>query len=66
MPRRSGFEKRSGPGVFRDFDPTIMVMAIRGSLDAAIGRAVVDPDSDTAACARELADLFDHATRKHS
>ncbi|MFE9327665.1 TetR family transcriptional regulator [Nocardia sp. NPDC052278] len=53
-------------GVFRDFDPTVMVIAMRGALDAAIARASVDPDFDTAACARELADLFDYATRKHS
>ncbi|MFX0581306.1 TetR family transcriptional regulator [Nocardia nepalensis] len=53
-------------GAFRDFDPTIMVLAMRGALDAAIARAAVDPDFDTAACARELADLFDYATRKHS
>ncbi len=50
-------------GVFRDFDPAIMVMAMRGALDAAIARAASDPEFDTAACARELADLFDHATR---
>ncbi|MGX1778477.1 TetR family transcriptional regulator [Nocardia brasiliensis] len=51
-------------GVFREFDPAVMVLAIRGALDAAIARASVDPDFDTAACARELADLFDYATRK--
>ncbi|BAW07926.1 TetR/AcrR family transcriptional regulator [Nocardia seriolae] len=51
-------------GVFRDFDPAVMVMAIRGSLDAAIARAAVDPGFDTDATARELAELFDRATRK--
>ncbi|QIS22230.1 TetR/AcrR family transcriptional regulator [Nocardia terpenica] len=53
-------------GVFRDFDPAVMVMAMRGAIDAAVLRASADPDFDTAACARELADLFDHATRKQS
>ncbi|MFG1796301.1 TetR/AcrR family transcriptional regulator [Nocardia sp. NPDC049149] len=53
-------------GAFRDFDPAILVLAMRGALDAAIARAAVDPDFDTAACARELADLFDHATRRQS
>lgn len=53
-------------GAFRDFDPTIMVLAIQGAREAAITRARVDHDFDTAACARELADLFDHATRHQS
>jgi AcrR family transcriptional regulator len=53
-------------GAFRDFDPAVMVMAIQGARDAAIARARVDPDFDTAVCARELADLFDRATRKHT
>ncbi|WP_069160385.1 TetR/AcrR family transcriptional regulator [Nocardia altamirensis] len=53
-------------GAFRDFDPAVLVLAMRGALDAAIARAAVDPDFDTAACARELADLFDHATRRQS
>lgn len=51
-------------GEFREFDPAVMVMAIRGALDAAIARAGADPAFDTAACAHELAELFDHATRK--
>ncbi|MFI5778893.1 TetR/AcrR family transcriptional regulator [Nocardia sp. NPDC051570] len=51
-------------GAFRDFDPAIMVMAIRGAREAAIARARIDPDFDTTSCARELADLFDRATRK--
>ncbi|MFB8005127.1 hypothetical protein [Nocardia sp. NPDC056000] len=51
-------------GVFRDFDPAVMVMAIRGSLDATIARASVDPTFDTAAAARELAAIFDRAIGK--
>lgn len=60
------FRQGQRAGVFRDFDPEIMVLSIRGALDAAYGRAAVDPNFDTAACARELADIFDHATRKQS
>ncbi|MGO4649937.1 TetR/AcrR family transcriptional regulator [Nocardia sp. 2YAB30] len=60
------FRQGQRAGVFRDFDPETMVMAIRGALDAAYGRAAVDPDFDTAACARELADIFDYATRRQS
>ncbi|MEC3953660.1 TetR/AcrR family transcriptional regulator [Nocardia sp. CDC153] len=51
-------------GVFRDFDPVVMITAIRGALDAAIARAAHDPGFDTAVAARELAELFDRATRK--
>ncbi|MFE3051945.1 TetR/AcrR family transcriptional regulator [Nocardia sp. NPDC059239] len=51
-------------GAFRAFDPVVMLMAIRGSVDAAIARAAADPAFDTAACAQELADIFDRATRK--
>lgn len=53
-------------GAFRDFDPVVMVMAIRSAMDAAIARAGTDPSFDSAACARELADLFDRATRKEA
>ncbi|AYF76732.1 TetR family transcriptional regulator [Nocardia yunnanensis] len=51
-------------GVFRTFDPAVMVLAIRGALDAAIARAAFDPHFDAAATAGELADIFDRATRK--
>ncbi|RJO73625.1 TetR family transcriptional regulator [Nocardia panacis] len=51
-------------GEFRDFDVPTMVLAIRGARDAAIARAIADPNFDTAACARELADTFDIATRQ--
>jgi AcrR family transcriptional regulator len=60
------FRQGQRAGVFRDFDPAIMVLAIRGAIDAAYGRAAVDPNFDTAACAHELADVFDHATRAQS
>ena len=43
-----------------------MVMAKRGAFDAAIARGGVDPDFATAACARELADIFDYAPRRQS
>ncbi|MEV6560440.1 TetR family transcriptional regulator [Nocardia sp. NPDC051756] len=53
-------------GAFRAFDPAVMGLAIRAARDAAVARAADDPDFDAAACARELADLFDRATRKQS
>ncbi|MEU7144859.1 TetR family transcriptional regulator [Nocardia sp. NPDC046473] len=53
-------------GEFRSFDPAIMALAIRSARDAAVARAGDDADFDAAGCARELADLFERATRKQS
>ncbi|WP_405162607.1 TetR family transcriptional regulator [Nocardia sp. NBC_01499] len=53
-------------GAFRAFDPAIMALAIRSARDAAVARAGDEPGFDTAACTRELADLFERATRKES
>ena len=51
-------------GEFRAFDPRVMVIAIQGAIDAVVMRKTREPDLDAAACGRELAELFDHATRK--
>ncbi|MFE0028364.1 TetR/AcrR family transcriptional regulator [Amycolatopsis sp. NPDC059021] len=51
-------------GEIRELDPLVLVLAVNGALDQITNRAAVDPDFDTAACARELADLFDRAVRK--
>ncbi len=45
------------------FDPQVMAMAIRAAIDAVPPRLALDPELDTQHCGRELADLFDHATR---
>jgi TetR/AcrR family transcriptional regulator, fatty acid metabolism regulator protein len=53
-----------GTGEFRaDFDPAVMAMAIRATLDAVPARLARDPDLDLAQYGRELADLFHLATR---
>lgn len=53
-----------GTGEFRaDFDPDIMAMAIRATLDAVPARLARDPDLDIGRYGRELADLFQAATR---
>lgn len=46
-----------------DFDPQLMAMAIRAAIDAVPPRLARDPELDVEHCGRELADLFDHATR---
>ncbi|MER7585315.1 TetR/AcrR family transcriptional regulator [Kitasatospora sp. NPDC097691] len=50
-------------GEFREFDPRLMLVALRGAIDAVVMRWVGDPAFDVAAAGRELADIFDRATR---
>ena len=50
-------------GEFRAFDPKVMAIAIQGAIDAVVRRKTREPDLDAAVCGRELADLFDLATR---
>ena len=53
-----------GTGEFRaGFDPAVMAMAIRATLDAVPARLARDPGLDLGRYARELADLFGIATR---
>jgi AcrR family transcriptional regulator len=53
-----------GTGEFRaGFDPAVMAMAIRATLDAVPARLARDPDLDLDRYGRELADLFHIATR---
>jgi TetR/AcrR family fatty acid metabolism transcriptional regulator len=52
-------------GEFRpDFDPLVMAVAIRGAIDQVPQRMARYPDLDVDRYARELADLFDLATRR--
>ncbi|MEU9098622.1 TetR/AcrR family transcriptional regulator [Streptomyces sp. NPDC048361] len=55
--------KAQRAGEFRDFDPWVMMRAIRASIDDVVRRATHDPALDVRAAGRELADLFDRATR---
>ncbi len=50
-------------GVFGEFDAAVMAMAIRQALDGVVVRSARDPDLDVGAYGRELAGLFDRATR---
>jgi TetR/AcrR family fatty acid metabolism transcriptional regulator len=52
-------------GDFRaDFDPQVMAVAIRGAIDQVPPRLARYPDLDVDRYARELAALFDRATRR--
>ncbi|MCX5384346.1 TetR/AcrR family transcriptional regulator [Streptomyces sp. NBC_00083] len=55
--------KAQRAGEFRAFDPWVMMRAIRASIDDVVRRATHDPGLDVRAAGRELADLFDRATR---
>jgi hypothetical protein len=51
-------------GQFRsDFDPRAMAIAIRGTIDAATGRLRFDPQFDIDSYTRQIANLFELATR---
>jgi AcrR family transcriptional regulator len=50
-------------GVFGDFDTAVMAMTIRQALDGVSLRLTESPELDVEAYGRELAGLFDRATR---
>ncbi|MEV5507404.1 TetR/AcrR family transcriptional regulator [Streptomyces orinoci] len=51
-------------GAFREFDPMVMTAAIRGAIDFVVTQASRLPGFDATTYGRELADLFDRATRR--
>jgi AcrR family transcriptional regulator len=50
-------------GLRSDFDPRVMAVAIRAAIDSVPHRLIRDPDLDIDHYAREIAELFDRATR---
>ena len=57
----SGFQKA---GQFRaDFDPRAMAIAIRGTIDGVSGRLRFDPQFDIDSYTRQIANVFELATR---
>jgi TetR/AcrR family fatty acid metabolism transcriptional regulator len=66
-PRRAGFrsilEWGQRTGEFRAFDVRVMAVTIIEALDVIPPQLVAEPDLDLAMYARELAELFDRATR---
>lgn len=53
-------------GDFRDFNPRVMAIAIRRAIDAVAPLYAANPDLDVSLYAREIASLFEHATRKEA
>ncbi|MER7848688.1 TetR/AcrR family transcriptional regulator [Kitasatospora sp. NPDC096077] len=56
--------KGQAAGEFCDFDPWVMMRAIRAAIDDVVRRARDEPGLDAHAAGHELANLFDRATRK--
>jgi AcrR family transcriptional regulator len=54
---------QAGGELRRDFDPGVMAVAIRATIDVLPHRLVLDPDFDIDKYASEIADIFDLATR---
>jgi AcrR family transcriptional regulator len=50
-------------GAFGEFTPEVMARTIAQAVDGAAAALVADPDQDLQAYGRELADLFERATR---
>ncbi|MBB6171717.1 AcrR family transcriptional regulator [Nocardiopsis mwathae] len=57
------FRGGQADGEFRDFDPRVMAVSLQASIDSMFGYWAAYPEHDPEAHARELADIFDHATR---
>jgi TetR/AcrR family transcriptional regulator, fatty acid metabolism regulator protein len=53
-------------GEFRAFSTRVMALTIRSAIDMVPGQMVLHPDLDLASYGRELATLFDQATRNPS
>jgi TetR/AcrR family fatty acid metabolism transcriptional regulator len=51
-------------GAFRPFNTRVMAITLRRAIDAVTTQAAADLAFDTESYGRDLADLFDHATRK--
>lgn len=51
-------------GAFRPFATRVMAITLRRAIDAVSAQIAANPAFDTDSYGRELADLFDHATRK--
>lgn len=54
---------QAGGDLRPDFDPQVMAIAIRAAIDAVPRRLAHDPDFDVDNYARQIAKLFDLATR---
>lgn len=61
--QEAAFRVGQQAGEFRSFDPRVMAVSVQGAIDTMFAYWAAYPDHDLDAHARELADLFEHATR---
>lgn len=57
------FRAGQAGGEFRDFDPRVMAVALRGAVDKVLEQIANHPTLDLKHEIRQLIDLFDHATK---
>ncbi|WP_415840788.1 TetR/AcrR family transcriptional regulator, partial [Nocardiopsis rhodophaea] len=57
------FRGGQAKGEFREFDTRVMAVSLQASIDSMFAYWVAYPDHNLEAHARELADIFHHATR---
>lgn len=57
------FRDGQAEGVFRDFDPRVMAVSLRASIDAAAGVLAREPGADLKAYGTELVGIFERATQ---
>lgn len=50
-------------GEFGDIEPQVMAVAVRGAIDNTLRQFMLDPDTDLERYGRQIADIFDRATR---
>lgn len=62
----SMFRRGQEEGEFRDFDVRVMAVTLQGALDSMFSYWVARPEYDMEDHARELAEMFDRATRASS
>ncbi|RSM71859.1 TetR/AcrR family transcriptional regulator [Kibdelosporangium aridum] len=58
------FREGQQAGEYREFAPRVMALTLMAALEAVPRELFERPDTEVAAYASELADVFDHATRK--
>jgi AcrR family transcriptional regulator len=61
--QEAAFRHGQQTGELRSFDPRVMAVSVQGAIDTMFAYWAAYPDHDLDAHARELADLFEHATR---
>lgn len=60
------FQEGQAAGVFREFDPRVMAIAVRRVIDGFSRELLADPELDVAGFTAEVVALFEQATRRNA